>query len=863
MSNRFQSQSNNLKNSQFSKSNTQNQDTQNLYYRRPQPQNYSSNSLQNTQNSYMNQTNEIFLNTAYSKIKHNNSANDNPKPEMENSIKPTILDTSGNCPFPRFGQSLVSITPVKLLLFGGAVGDVKNFRFSNEVFLFNLMTRIWSKINIEKNSPLPKERAAHAASANNDNQMVIHGGSVGGQGLAEDELWVFELRKDNEDFGFWKKIVTNGKTPGKRYGHTLNFLNPIFILFGGSFNNQLLNDVWIIDIKNVNPNWYKLDIKNNIMPSPRLYQTCGFCEKGEAKGMLLLFGGRDSNENPLNDIWGLTRHRDGTWTWNKAPINDNNLIIARYNHSVVFYGSLMIIIGGRSHRNNPNGILPIQVFDTSENDIFDFPGVGMNRHCSFILDKYIYFYGGFNDKNQIQPIGVLSKISLENLFQNSPLSRLIEVNNTITKINLSGNNNQNKKSKFKLSYDVVIGSNNINNNETEDNSNEIEDMTSVFKKVSIDKLQEENKRIGENFQNKNPLMQSIRSFNFNLINKFIEILLRPFDWFDKSKMDEIHNNLPFQLKEINALLNEVQPILEREKSLIRIRSPCKIIGNIYGDYNGLMRFFESFGNPSDDNQNGDINVMQYIFLGDFCDRCFYSLENIFLLFALKVKYPDFIYLIRGHHEDIQVNINSGLGLECKERLNDDILNNQSLFNNINNIFDLLPFGVLVDNNILCVHGGIGSRIFTLDDIENIKRPCKINFNVSNEEQQIVLDLLYSEFSDEIDDIENNRERDKNSKGFIVKYGKKRLDKFLSDNKINLLITSHKFNKEGVICANNDRLLQIFSGANYMDKYNNLGGMVIIAKKTKNKPINIIPRLIKANEKTIEAYRKYIPSSPVK
>ena len=126
-----------------------------------------------------------------------------------------------------------------------------------------------------------------------------------------------------------------------------------------------------------------------------------------------------------------------------------------------------------------------------------------------------------------------------------------------------------------------------------------------------------------------------------------------------------------------------------------------------------MRFFESFGNPSDDNQNGDINVMQYIFLGDFCDRCFYSLENILLLFALKVKYPDFIYLIRGHHEDIQVNINSGLGLECKERLNDDILNNQSLFYYINQIFDLLPFGILVDNHILCVHGGIGSRIFTL------------------------------------------------------------------------------------------------------------------------------------------------------
>ena len=323
MSNRFQPQSNHLKNSYFPK-NSQNQE--NLNYRRPQTQAHSSNSLQNTQNSYMNHTNENSLNSPYRNTKQNNSVNENRNPLIENSIKPTILDTSGNRPLPRFGQSLVSISPVKLLLFGGAVGDVKNFRFSNEVFLFNLMTRIWSKTILEKNSPVPKERAAHAASSNNDNQMIIHGGSVGGQGLAEDELWVFQLRKDNEDFGFWKKILTYGKSPGKRYGHTLSYLNPIFILFGGSCNYQLLNDVWVIDIKNPNPNWFKLEIKNNIMPSPRLYQTCGFCEKGEAKGMLLLFGGRDSNENPLNDIWGLTRHRDGSWTWNKAPINDNNLI---------------------------------------------------------------------------------------------------------------------------------------------------------------------------------------------------------------------------------------------------------------------------------------------------------------------------------------------------------------------------------------------------------------------------------------------------------------------------------------------------------------------------------------------------------
>jgi hypothetical protein len=276
-----------------------------------------------------------------------------------------------------------------------------------------------------------------------------------------------------------------------------------------------------------------------------------------------------------------------------------------------------------------------------------------------------------------------------------------------------------------------------------------------------------------------------------------------------------------------------------------------------------MRFFESFGNPSDDNQMGDINVMQYVFLGDFCDRCHYSLEIIFLLFALKIKYPNFIYLIRGHHEDISVNINSGLGQECKDRLDDDITQTKSLFFLINKVFDLLPFGVLVDNNILCVHGGIGSRVSSLDDIENIKRPFRIVHEVTNKEEQIVLDLLYSEYSNETKNIEPNKERDIEGKGFIVKYGEERLNKFLIDNKIVLLITSHKFCKEGILSMNNDRLLSIFSSSNYMDKYNNYGGMIIIGKKTSNKPINIIPRLIDCMENKKETYRQDVMGSPVR
>ena len=95
-------------------------------------------------------------------------------------------------------------------------------------------------------------------------------------------------------------------------------------------------------------------------------------------------------------------------------------------------------------------------------------------------------------------------------------------------------------------------------------------------------------------------------------------------------MDKLHESLPFTSQEIFELIKEVKPLFEKEHSLIRIRSPCKIFGNIHGEYNDLMRYFESFGNPSDDNQMGDINVMQYIFLGDF--YLFGKYYNYFLFY---------------------------------------------------------------------------------------------------------------------------------------------------------------------------------------------------------------------------------------
>ena len=803
--------------------------------------------------------------------RHNESANlNNNKMEANILEKETIdifpVDTNGNRPAPRFGHSLVMINTLKVCIFGGAIGDTRKINYSNETYIYNILTKLWIKLEVGNNKTLPQERAAHAAAVNDNSVMMIYGGSTKNGGLAEDEIWLLYLNEGIDGEGEWKRYqVANGKSPGPRYGHSLNYIKPFFVLFGGNFNPSLSNDVWIVNINEKIGEWKKIIFQNDVGPSPRLYHTSQICNYGKYAGKLIIFGGRDSNENPLNDIWMLELNKEGIWNWSRAFVKNNDELFPRYNHSMIFYNDLMIIIGGRGHNSN-NIPLFTQVYDMETCEVFKFAGIPMNRHSNFIYNNNIFLYGGFNSKTPTQSVGNLSRISLEKIFNKSILLNKLDLNkdsadkNKINKINKK-NNLPNKKSQFKLSPDVIIGSGGV---AIEGEEDQIQDDQSIFHVISIDKLTEENKRIGD-VPNKNiiSLLDNKRKYNEKLIEKFISTLLRPFDWYNNKEIDAIHESLPFTNQEIFDLIKEVKPLLEKDHSLIRIRSPCKIFGNLHGVYTDLMRYFESFGNPSDDNQMGDINVMQYIFLGDFCDRGMYSLEVILLLFALKVKYPDFIYLIRGHHEDKFINEKYGLGDECHDRLSDNIKNPLSIFANINKAFDYLPFGILVDNNILMVHGGIGSSINTLEDIENIKRPLSVEHNVTNKDQLHIIDLLWSEYSEDIDNIEVNSERDKNKNGFIVKYGKERLNKFLAENKINLLITAHQFVKEGFTTYNNDRLLTVFSATNYMDKYKNIGGLITIAKKRANQRMNIIPKLITINNENKSMYRNNRSPSPIR
>lgn len=156
-----------------------------------------------------------------------------------------------------------------------------------------------------------------------------------------------------------------------------------------------------------------------------------------------------------------------------------------------------------------------------------------------------------------------------------------------------------------------------------------------------------------------------------------------------------------QLKEILIEENNVQPV----------QLPVVICGDIHGQYFDLLELF---------NIGGPMPEKNYIFMGDFVDRGYNSVETFELLVLLKLRYPKSITMLRGNHESRQITQVYGFYDECLRKYG-----NANPWKYCTEVFDYLTLSAIVESSIFCVHGGLSPDVKQLDQIRTINRVQEI------------------------------------------------------------------------------------------------------------------------------------------
>lgn len=272
------------------------------------------------------------------------------------------------------------------------------------------------------------------------------------------------------------------------------------------------------------------------------------------------------------------------------------------------------------------------------------------------------------------------------------------------------------------------------------------------------------------------------------------------------------------------LIQATQAILSSQPTLTEATVPCKVYGDLHGQFRDLLMLCHTFGMP------GAVgSTPSTVFNGDFVDRGRHQLEVLMVLFSFKVLYPDNVFLNRGNHEDKSMNARYGFEAACTSAFGSK--HGDAVFQAASDAFMHLPLGCLIGGKVLAVHGGIGDGKWSINDLREVRRPLS-HHDLVEPFNQWLWNILWSDPIE--DDSDNARavfgvHNSPRSKA-AVKFGWNVTQAFCAKNALDLVVRSHQSKKGslGFDVMHNESLIRVFSARDYENNHND-GAVLMISK----------------------------------
>lgn len=270
----------------------------------------------------------------------------------------------------------------------------------NELYVLDADGFYWSTPHVVGDVPVPLRAMTCTAVGK---KLVVFGG---GDGPAYyNDVYVL----DTVNYRWSKPRILGDKVPSKRRAHTACLYKNGIYVFGGGDGVRALNDIWRLDVSDVNKMSWKLisapslpDARSPVAGKDLRPKARGYHTANMVGSKLIIYGGSDGGEC-FNDVWV---YDVDTHTWKTVTIP---VTYRRLSHTATIVGSYLFVIGGHDGNEYSDGVLLLNLVTMAwdKRKVYGLPPSGRGYHGVVLHDSRLLMIGGFDGSEVFGDVWVL------------------------------------------------------------------------------------------------------------------------------------------------------------------------------------------------------------------------------------------------------------------------------------------------------------------------------------------------------------------------------------------------------------------------------------------------------------------------